>query len=53
VNNTPYKLWIYDAEDRLVAELEPFETRTLGHAKFLWTDRTFARSEDGRLISPY
>ena len=51
VNNTPYKLSIYDDKDRLVTELEPFETRTLGDAKFLWPKRMVVRSEDGRLIS--
>jgi hypothetical protein len=51
VNNTPYKLSIRDSKDRSVTTLEPFETLTLGDAKFLWTDQTFAFSEDGRLIS--
>ena len=50
VNNTPYELLIYDAKDRFVAELEPFDTNTGGEFKHLWTGRRVAKTRDGRVV---
>jgi hypothetical protein len=49
-NKTPYMLCLYDAEDRLVAKLEPFETNTGGELEHLWTGRRVARTGDGRVV---
>ena len=50
VNRTPYMLWLYDAEDRVVTKLEPFETNTGGEFEHLWTGRRVARTGDGRVV---
>lgn len=50
VNNTPYRLRIYDAKDRLVAELEPFEMNTGTELEHLWTGRRVAKTQDGRVV---
>jgi hypothetical protein len=50
VNNTPYRLRIYDAKDRLVAELEPFEMNTGSELEHLWTGRRVAKTQDGRVV---
>lgn len=50
VNNTPHKLWIFDAEDRLVTELEPFEESTGSELEHLWTGRRVAKTADGQVV---